>query len=66
MKTLSKLIAAYQVACIAHLDLVKKHDGFVMQQRQLLSPIKHAEAERNKAREAMMQAIEQGNESAAS
>lgn len=55
----------YRAAYTKHSDLKFEHDGLVVKQRLLISEIVKAEAEMNKAREAMITAI-QTNDSAKS
>lgn len=56
--TIYQAMKTYRVAYKKHSDLKFEHDALVAKQRELLPEIGKAEAEMNKAREAMITAIQ--------
>lgn len=57
-QTVFTAMKAYRAAYRVHSALVKYHDGLVGQQTALMPMIQQAEAEMNKAREAMLRAVQ--------
>lgn len=59
MTSTYQAMKAYRDAFVLWSDLRKKHDALVEQQKVLLPDINKAEATANKAREAMLQLMQQ-------
>ena len=63
MLTTYQAMKAYRAAYRVTSALKHDHDTLVIQQKSLLSSISKAEADENKAREAMLRVIQEGNDS---
>lgn len=57
-QTIYAAMKTYKQAYREHADLVNRHDILIVQQTELLKEINKAEAAANKAREALLRAIE--------